>query len=178
MEKYSKEFKLKVVKYYFKYKKGYVSTAKHFGLTSDVTVLHWVRRYKERGEEGLEKKKYVQYDGKFKENVVRYMHDHHLSYLETAIHFNLGDNNVVSDWEKIYYEKGPQGLYVRKKCQKSGKPRKMSKKPNKTEIETDLKDKSQKELLEEIEQLRMENAYLKKLQALVQKRTKPQQEKK
>ena len=46
------------------------------------------------------------------------------------------------------------------------------------QIEKDLKDKSQKELLEEIEQLRMENAYLKKLQALVQKRTKPQQEKK
>ena len=45
-------------------------------------------------------------------------------------------------------------------------------------VSQEKKDKSQKELLEEIEQLRMENAYLKKLQALVQKRTKPQQEKK
>ena len=34
------------------------------------------------------------------------------------------------------------------------------------------------ELMEEIEQLRMENAYLKKLRALVQKRTKPNNGKK
>ena len=37
---------------------------------------------------------------------------------------------------------------------------------------------TKEELLERYEYLRMENAYLKKLQALVQKRTKPQQGKK
>ena len=34
------------------------------------------------------------------------------------------------------------------------------------------------DLIEEVQRLRMENAYLKKLQALVQKRTKPKQSKK
>ena len=42
----------------------------------------------------------------------------------------------------------------------------------------DLEKKSKEELMEEIEQLRMENAYLKKLQALVQERTKPKHTKK
>ena len=39
-------------------------------------------------------------------------------------------------------------------------------------------DKSNAELLKEIEELRMENDYLKKLQALVQKRTSQQKKKK
>ena len=55
--KYSKEFKLKVVQYYLKNKQGYKNTAKHFGNVSDTMVLHWVRKYKERGEEGLEANK-------------------------------------------------------------------------------------------------------------------------
>ena len=107
------------------------------------------------------------------------MHANHLSYLETAIHFNLGSNNIVRMWEQIYYEKGPQGLYERKKYTKSGKPRKMKIPENNPKIEEkDLKNMTKEELLEKYEYLRMENAYLKKLQALVQKRTKPQQEKK
>ena len=42
------------------------------------------------------------------------MHANHLSYLETAIDFNLGSNNIVRMWEQIYYEKGPQGLMKEK----------------------------------------------------------------
>ena len=41
-----------------------------------------------------------------------------------------------------------------------------------------ISDKSNEELLKEIEDLRMENDYLKKLQALVQKRTSQQKKKK
>ena len=109
------------------------------------------------------------------------MHAKHLSYLETSIHFNLGDNTIVRMWEQIYYEKGPQGLYERKKYKKSGKPRKKRIPENNSKIEKikkDVKNMTKEELLEQNEYLRMENAYLKKLQALVQKRTKPQQEKK
>ena len=49
-----------------------------------------------------------------------------------------------------------------------------SSKPN----TSDLTDKSKEELLKEIEDLRMENDYLKKLDALVQKRTIQQKKKK
>ena len=39
------------------------------------------------------------------------MHANHLSATQTANHFRLGATNVVLKWERIYYKKGPQGLY-------------------------------------------------------------------
>ncbi len=113
MEKYSKEFKLKVIKYYLEKKEGYLKVAEHFKV-SDSTVLQWVRKYKANGEKGLETRKKKNYDGDFKKEVIEYMHEHHLSYLETVIHFNLGSTNVPSEWEKIYKRKGIEGLYHRK----------------------------------------------------------------
>ena len=50
----------------------------------------------------------------------------------------------------------------------------MSSKPRKKK----LSKENEEDLIEEVQRLRMENAYLKKLQALVQKRTKPKHPKK
>lgn len=110
------------------------------------------------------------YSGEFKQNVVEYMHSNHLSGLETAIHFNLANENVPNKWERIYYEEGPQALYEEHR----GKNKNMSSKPRKKK----LSKENEEDLIEEVQRLRMENAYLKKLQALVQERTKPKQSKK
>ena len=98
------------------------------------------------------------------------MHTNHLSATETAIHFNLGTHSVVLKWERIYYEEGPQGLYKERR----GRNKNMSSKPRKKK----LSKEKEEDLIEEVQRLRMENAYLKKLQALVQERTKPKQSKK
>lgn len=50
----------------------------------------------------------------------------------------------------------------------------MSSKPRKKKLSKDVEE----DLIAEVQRLRMENAYLKKLQALVQERTKPKQLKK
>ena len=50
----------------------------------------------------------------------------------------------------------------------------MSSKSRKKKLSKDVEE----DLIAEVQRLRMENAYLKKLQALVQKRTKPKQSKK
>ena len=177
MKKYSKEFKLKVVKYYLSNEHiGYLATAKYFNLPSEVAVLRWVKGYLQHGENGLEKNLSSSYSGKFKKDVIKYMHTNHLSYSETATHFNISVC-AVSDWEHIYLEKGAHALSTRKKHKKRAtKPRTMSK--SKKIDKKKLKKKSQDELIEQIEQLEMENAYLKKLQALVQQRNAQQQEKK
>ena len=107
MAKYSVEFKLEVVKYYEENKCGYDTTAKHFNV-GFACVQRWVNKYKVHGVKGLIKNQ-QQYDGKFKQNVVEYMHNNHLSLQETAIHFNLAGDWIVSKWERIYYEEGPQG---------------------------------------------------------------------
>lgn len=169
MSKYSNEFKLKVIKYCIEEHHGYVDAAKHFNIPSDTTVLFWVRKYKENGDEDLLKNRKSSYSGEFKQNVVEYMHNNHLSATETAIKFNLANHTVALKWERIYYEKGPQGLYREQR----GRPRKMSSKlPKKKNINEN------EDLLQEVQRLRMENEYLKKLNALVQERIKRENKKK
>ena len=165
MAKYTNKFKLEVIEYYQK-NGGLKRTANHFNIPSDYTVSKWVRQYKEHGATGLFKN-HTKYDGKFKQNVVEYMHNNHLSLSETCMKFNLGNHDIVGKWERIYYEEGPQALYEERR----GRIKNMSSKPRKKKLSKDVEE----DLVAEVQRLRMENAYLKKLQALVQKRTKPKQ---
>ena len=170
MSKYSNELKLKVAKYCVEQYHGYSDAAKYFNIPSETTVYQWVRRYKEKGVAGLLKNKKTSYSGEFKQNVVEYMHTNHLSATQTAIHFKLSSGSTVTKWERIYYEEGPQALYEERR----GRNKNMSSKSRKKKLSKDVEE----DLIAEVQRLRMENAYLKKLQALVQKRTKPKQSKK
>jgi len=76
---------------------------------------------------------------------------------------------LLSKWYKIYQEFGIDGL----KLDRRGRHYKMAKK-SKTSNET----KTKEELEKELEYLRAENEYLKKLNALVQKRKGRQPKKK
>ena len=168
MSKYSNEFKLKVIKYY-KEGHGFLSTAKYFNIPAKATVQKWVRKYDTNGAKGIIKNIKASYSGEFKQYVVEYMHSNHLSATETAIHFRL-NTPVVLKWERIYYEEGPQGLYVERR----GKSKNMSSKPKKKKIDKEVEE----DLIEEVQRLRMENEYLKKLNALVQERIKRENKKK
>ena len=90
------------------------------------------------------------------------MHDNHLSATEVSNYFRLGNANVVLKWERIYYEEGPQALYEERR----GRNKKMSSKSKKKNLSKEI----EKDLIEEVQRLRMENEYLKKLNALVQER--------
>ncbi len=103
MSKYSNKFKLKVIEYYLNYDYGYMKVAKYFNINHE-HLRKWVKKYQEHGVEGLSKNNIV-YDGNFKQYVVEYMHDNHLSLAETCIQFNLGNHHVVGRWERIYYER-------------------------------------------------------------------------
>lgn len=170
MSKYSNEFKLEVVKYCIEGHHGFKSTADYFNIPAKITVQKWCRRYQEHGPKGLLKNSKSSYSGEFKQNVIEYMHTNHLSSFETAIHFNLANDTVVSKWERIYYEEGSQALYEEHR----GRKKNMSSKPRKKKLSKEIEEN----LIAENQRLRMENVYLKKLQALVQERTKPKQSKK
>ena len=170
MSKYSEEFKLKVVNYYLNNRYGWKYVAKQFDIPAWTTVRKWVRKYEEHGKRGLIKNQKTSYSGDFKQNVVEYMHTNHLSATMTATKFNLANENTVLRWERIYYEEGPQALYKEKR----GRNKNMSSKPRKKKLSKDVEE----DLIAEVQRLRMENAYLKKLQALVQERTKPKHLKK
>lgn len=103
------------------------------------------------------------YTGEYKQKAIETMYKEKLSYKETARQFGTDDKRIAA-WERIYLEEGPEGLYIERRGRKStGRPRKLPK-----EVEEDL--------LAEVQRLRAENAYLKKLNALVAERVR--QEKK
>ena len=104
------------------------------------------------------------YTPEFKIMVVETMHKEGLSQREVTRQFEINSHDAVAKWERIYLEEGKEGFYVERRGRKStGRPAKLKK-----EVEEDL--------IAEVQRLRAENAYLKKLNALVAERVR--QEKK
>lgn len=159
MAKYDFSFKYSVVKQVLENGRSYAEAARENGLSKS-DVRKWVEVYQAHGVEGLEKKR-VSYTGEFKQMVVEDMRNNHLSRLETAAKYNLGNHHVVDKWERIYLEDGAEGLYIERRGKaaggRKGRPPKLDK-----QIEEDL--------IAENQRLRAEVDYLKKLNALVQKR--------
>ena len=82
--------------------------------------------------------------------------------------------STVLKWERKYLQEGKNGFYVENR----GKETKMDN-PKKGRPRTRILDKQkQKDLIIENQRLRMENEYLKKLNALVQERIKRESGKK
>lgn len=108
------------------------------------------------------------YSAEFKICVIMDMREHHLSYSETMRkyfpHLETRNFAFLKKWERIFLEEGVEGLMKERRgraCKASGtrkgRPPKLDRK-----VEEDL--------IAENQRLRMENEYLKKLQALVQER--------
>ncbi len=107
------------------------------------------------------------YTGEFKQKVVETMMREKLSYKEAARQFDVSQDTVVAKWERIYLEEGPEGLYIERRGRSSkGRP------PKK------LKPEIEEDLLTEVQRLRAENAYLKKLNALVAERVRQERKRK
>ncbi|MBQ8010307.1 MAG: transposase [Oscillospiraceae bacterium] len=98
------------------------------------------------------------YTPEFKIMVVETMRREKLSYHEAARQFDVSEHHVVARWDRIYLEEGAEGLRIERRGRKStGHPSKLKK---------DVKE----DLIAEVQRLRAENAYLKKLNALVAER--------
>ena len=103
------------------------------------------------------------YSPEFKISVIIDMRENHLGLRETERKYNV-QHSVILKWERIFLEEGAEGLMKERRgraCKASGtrkgRPPKLDKK-----VEEDL--------IAENQRLRMEIEYLKKLDALVQKR--------
>lgn len=158
---YSNELKLEIVKRYQEGNVGLNALAEEYHVNR-CDIQKWKAAYAEHGIEGLTAK-HGTYTGDFKVAVVEYMHNTGTSMRQTAAHFNIPTLKSVSDWERIYYEQGKEALYIERRGRASKMGTNKSKKPKK-----DLT--ANEDLLAEVQRLRMENQYLKKLNALVQER--------
>jgi transposase-like protein len=102
------------------------------------------------------------YTGEFKQEVVEYMLEHHLGENRIMQHFpEIKCHSQPGRWLRIYQEEGAEALYKRRKS-KSTKGKKRKEKPPSFEA------KQEETMKQRIERLEAENAYLKKLQALIQ----------
>lgn len=157
MSKYDITFKLKAVEAYLTEEGGYPTIANRFGVQSKANIQKWVRLYLKYGKEGLERKKInKKYSVQFKISVIEYKLRTGESFNNIALHFDIPEPSLVYSWYKVWQDKGIDGL-----SQPNGRPP-MSKKPKK---KTDKKLTKEQQLEKEIELLRAENAYLKKLRA-------------
>lgn len=135
--------------------------ARKFNVSSS-SVSKWIKLYKLHGDDALQSSAEI-YSGEYRVYVIEYMHKHQISLAETARIFTPLSVSTVKRWNDIYMEDGPQMLYL------IGSINGMLRKDNKPTIHN-VEDMTKEELIAECEQLRMENAYLKKLRALVQER--------
>lgn len=160
MTKYSKEEKIAAIKA-VEAGGSIAEIARQFQMSWTVLQVS-LRNYHERGEKGLNNHAYG-WTANQKYEVLKYMHENKLSFTETGILLGISASTIWQ-WERGYLEDGISGLENKKKGRK---PRTVKPKPPKTREE---------ELLERIEDLEIENAYLKKLNALVAEREKRERE--
>mgnify|MGYP006351409939 FL=1 len=161
---YSTELKLEIIQ---KYEKGNISLhnlAREYHIDYS-QIRRWKDAYLEHGVAGLSVF-HGTYTGDFKVSVVEYMHNTGASARQTMAHFNIPSTQLVSKWERIYYEQGKEALYIDRR----GRPKKMKDIKNNT-FKKNTVDTNE-DLLAEAQRLRMENAYFKKLNALIQEREK------
>jgi transposase len=132
-----------------------------------------VLAYQLHGDAGLCKKR-SQYSAEFKLSVLEHMWDNQLSITQAAAKFDIRHHAVVGVWKRAYQEGGVEALTVRPR----ERPKPMAIPVPKPDRLPDDDTRSREELLAEVNQLRMELAYLKKLDALVQARKKQAPQKK
>lgn len=166
MVKFTTEDKLSAVQQYLEGIGTYASIGASIG-TSENIIRTWVMQYEHHGEDAF-KKSYTSYSAQFKLDVLTYMNDNGTSTNETAAIFNITSPALIRKWRIQLESQGMDAL----KSKKKGRP--SMKKETKKSKKSIPVEGSVEALQEEIERLRMENAYLKKLNALVQSKEKLQ----
>lgn len=163
MGKYSVELKLEAIQAWKKRILSLAEISNKYNI-SPQTLQRWVTEYASEGVSGLIRKPINRtYTGEFKQTVVEDMRGNGLSQSETSRKYSIA-RRQVQQWERIYLEEGPAGLYIEKRGRASNS--------NNAKQKTMLAKNVEEDLIAENQRLRMENEYLKKLNALIQAKEK------
>lgn len=165
--KRSNAFKLEMVTLFINSNLSNEEFARRHNLNA-ASLLSWLRRYNEHGDLAfvVEHSVTTRYDLAFKLAVLQTMKDECLSIAATSSRFNIAGKSTVSDWLKRYEAGGK--IALENKRNRTAMPVNST---NKSTSDKNLTPEEKLELFEqqtkELEYLRAENAYLKKLDALM-----------
>ncbi|PEL22166.1 IS3 family transposase [Bacillus toyonensis] len=162
MTKFTAEEKLAAVQSYLEGVGGYDAVGASMGAAAS-TIRTWVIQYKHNGVEAFIKS-YASYSAQFKLDVLNYMNEQGTSSDEAAAIFNISSSGLIRKWRKQFTSQGTDALISKKEGRLN-----MMKKTKKST--TPMKE-SIEELQIEVERLRMENAYFKKVECLSSKQDK------
>lgn len=171
MSKFNFDFKVKIVTEYLSGQAAY-SLARKYGIGSKATVSIWIQRFERFGIKGLQPKAMdLEYTSQFKVDVLNWRKQNQASLPVTALHFNLSSPSTIWQWEKRFETLGIKGLE-----RKRGNSKNMAKHKNENAKPVVQKDNSTtkdtlKQLQKENQMLKIENEYLKKLEALARKKS-------
>ena len=164
MAKFTAIDKLQAVERYINGNESTTKIAKSLK-TDHKAILKWIKQYEYNGVEAFIKS-CTNYTQQFKLDVLNYMIEHGTSLRETAAIFNIPTPSTLNSWQKQFEATGFDALQSKKKGRPSMK-KDSNKQPKQAPVEG-----SPEALQAEIDRLRMENEYLKKLNALVQAKEK------
>lgn len=166
LSKFTEEEKVEFVKIYLNGDEGLKPVSNMVGVDHSV-LLNWIKQYQHHGDEAF-KKRCTNYTVEYKLDVLNYMNENGTSIRETAAIFNIPTHSTILTWKKQLEDIGIDAL----KSKKKGRPF-MKNENVKQAIKNNTPAEGSVEALQaELERLRMENAYLKKLNALVQNKEK------
>lgn len=155
MKKFTKEDKLQAVHRYMDETISYRHLANQLGVDNSA-LRYWVKLYEYHGDQAFSSP-YTNYSSELKLKVIKRIDDEGWSIREASALFHIPDYSMVRRWIMKWKNGGVEALESKRKGNVSVPH---NKKP-KTK-------KTFKSVEEELEYLRMENAYLKKLNALVE----------
>jgi transposase len=163
MGKYSDREKLAAAKDYCSGHQGLRQVAHRHGVNV-ASLRKWAAAYRVHGAKGVRDRERKYFSADFKLKVLGRMRREMLSYRQVAALFDIRNRDIIAVWERAYAEGGvaalqPHWLKRRSVMEKQTDQKSAGEDP-------DEASRTRQELLEELQQLRAENAYLKKLKAL------------
>ncbi|MGG0238484.1 IS3 family transposase [Bacillus rhizoplanae] len=165
MTKFTSEQKINAVVRYQSGTESIQDIAESFGANYEV-VRMWVKQFEYHGIDAF-RKSYTSYSMQDKLDVLNYMNENGTSPNEVAVIFNISSPGIIRKWRIQLRTQGIDALESKKK----GRPSMTKKNQKSTQNQTPAEG-SVEALQAEIERLRMENAYFKKVECLSSKQGK------
>lgn len=164
MSKFTKEFKLLIAKRYENELISYRDLANQSDI-DESAIRYWVLLVRHHGDQAFDFP-YTNYSAAYKLRVIQFINETDYSIREASAIFHIPDPSMVRRWMKKWEKSGEDALESKEKGPSDMKSRNQKKNTSKN-----LANQSIEAMEKELEYLRMENAYLKKLRALVQEKT-------